>query len=122
MQDLVIPKHTTNEFNDEVKLVIDDTISTVVGPQVLEAVYDHLKEHYDVTENEIPYRLDTLFNTLEWVFGFKGALTISRVIARRIYVRMGLRFIELPNYRVQDYLEQAKKELVLLPYSRRNGK
>jgi len=117
---LVIPERSSSEFNDEVKLAIDDTISAVVGRQVLNAVYDHLKEHYDVTESEVPYRLDTLFDTLEGTFGFKGALTISRVIARRVYTRMGLRFIELPNYRVQDYLEQAKKELLLIPYARPN--
>lgn len=106
---------TVKEFNDEVKLAIDGTISTVLGQQVLKAVYDHLKEHYDVTGDEIPYPLDTLFDMLEKNFGVKGALTLSRVIARQVYVRMGLRFIELPGYRLQDYLEQAKKQLASLP-------
>lgn len=106
---------SATEFNDEVKRAIDDTISTIVGQQVLKALYNHLKEHYDVTADEIPRRLDTLFNALEKTFGFKGALTLSRAIARRAYARMGLRFIELPDYRLQDYLEQAKKQLSLLP-------
>lgn len=112
-RDVVTPAHTTKEFNDEVKLAIDNVINTLLGQQVLRAVYDHLKEHYDVTGDEIPYRLDTLFDTLESTFGVKGALTLSRVIAKRVYARMGLRFIELPGYRLQDYLERAKKELAL---------
>lgn len=103
------------EFNDEVKRAIDDAISTVLGQQVLKALYDHLKGHYDITSDEVSYRLDTLFDTLEKTFGFKGALTLSRVIAKRVYARMGLRFIELPDYRLQDYLEQAKEQLAERP-------
>ncbi len=108
---LFLSARSGTEFNNEVKRAIDDTISSVVGQQVLKAVYDHLKDHYGITGDEVPYRLATLFDTLEQTFGFKGALTLSRVIARRVYAKMGLRFIELPNYRLQDYLEQAKKQL-----------
>ncbi len=112
-RDVAMPDHTTKEFNDEVKLAIDNAIYTLLGQQVLRAVYDHLRERYDVTGDELPYRLDTLFETLEATFGLKGALTLGRVIARCVYARMGLRFIELPNYTLQDYLERAKQQLAL---------
>jgi hypothetical protein len=108
---LFLSAPSATAFNDDARRAIDDAISSVVGEQVLKAVYDHLKDHYGIADDEVPYRLDTLFDTLEKTFGFKGALTLSRVIARRVYGQMGLRFIELPNYRLQDYLEQAKKQL-----------
>ena len=75
------------------------------------AVYGHLRDHYSITEDELPYRLDTLFITREGTFGFKGARTISRAVARRFYLRMGLKFNENPDYRLQDYLETARKQL-----------
>jgi hypothetical protein len=99
------------DFNDEVKTAIDDTINEVLGHQVLTAFHCALKEHHALTDDEIPYRLDTVFDTLEGAFGFKGSRTISRLIAKRVYAGIGLRFIELPNYRLQDYLELAKKQL-----------
>jgi len=105
---------SATEFNDEVKRAIDNVISTVLGSQVVKALYFHLKEHYDISSDEIPYRLDTLFDALEKTFGVKGALTLGRVIARRFYARMGLKFVELGNYKLQDYLEQAKRQLNLL--------
>ena len=89
---------TSLEFNDEVRLAVDEALHGVLGEKVLKALYDHLIQHYDITANEIPYRLDTLFTILESTFGVKGALTLSRVIAKRVYTKMGLRFIELPNY------------------------
>ncbi|MGA3405860.1 MAG: hypothetical protein ABSD49_09030 [Candidatus Bathyarchaeia archaeon] len=76
-------------------------------------MYKHLGEHYDITPDEVPYRLDTLFETLEQTFGVKGARTLSKAIARRLYFRFNLQFVETENYRLQDYLEQAKKELLL---------
>jgi len=103
------------EFNDGVKWALDSTIYEVLGQEVLKAVYDHLRDRYAITGDEIPYRLDAVFDTLEGTFGFKGARTISRAAARRFYFKMGLRFIENPEYRLQDYIELAKKQLRLMP-------
>ena len=106
-------QHTTKEFNEEVKAAIDDAISTLLGPQVVKALYVHLKEHYDITSDELPYRLDTLFDALEKTFGVKGALTIGQVIANAILCPNGLAIQEIGNYKLQDYLEDAKIELAL---------
>ena len=62
-------------FNDEVRRAIDGAVFSIVGPEVVGALYKHLKEHYDVTPDEVPYRLDTVFDTLEQTFGVKGERT-----------------------------------------------
>jgi hypothetical protein len=98
--------------NSEVKSAIDEAVFNLLGQDILESLYKHLSDHYDITPNEVPYRLDTLFDTLERTFGVRGARTISRAIAKRIYLKLNLRFIELPNNRLQDYIEQAKRLLV----------
>ncbi|MGA3110177.1 MAG: hypothetical protein ABSD99_12140 [Candidatus Bathyarchaeia archaeon] len=108
-------QRTHKEFNNEVKLAIDNALYTILGQQVLKAVYESLRVHHGITSDEIPYRLDTLFKTLESTFGYQGAITLGRVIAKRVYARMGLQFRELPDYELQDYLDQAKKQLTLLP-------
>jgi hypothetical protein len=105
--------HVSEEFNSEVKRAIDGAIFGIVGQDVLRSLYTHLKEQYDITPNEIPNRLDSVFETLEQTFGGKGARTLSRAIARRLYIRLNLQFVETENYRLQDYMEQAKKELRL---------
>jgi len=105
--------HVTKEFNSEVKHAIEGAIYGIVGQDVLRSLYKHLKEHYDITPDEIPYRLDTVFETLERTFGVQGARTLSRAIAKRLYYRLNLQFVETENYRLQDYLEQAKNELRL---------
>ena len=108
--------YVTKEFNREAKRAIDGAIFGIVGQDVLRALYKHLKEHYDITPDEIPYRLDTVFETLEHTFGVRGARTLSRAIAKRLYFSLNLQFVETENYRLQDYFKQAKKELRLQKY------
>jgi hypothetical protein len=102
---------TPKDFNDEVKQAIDGAIFGIVGQEVLRALHKHLREKYDVTPDEIPYRLDTLFGVLEDTFGVKGAKTLGNAIARRLYFRYNLQFGETEGYRLQDYVEQAKRQL-----------
>jgi hypothetical protein len=101
----------TGDFNDEVKFAIDDAIRGIVGVNVLQSLYEHLKNRYDITSEEIPYRLDILFQTLEHTFGAAGARTLTNATAKRIYLKYNLQFTEIQGYRLQDYLEQAKKQL-----------
>ena len=93
-------------------MAIDSSVFGILGDQVLKAVYTHLKEHYGVTADELPNRLDALHETLEGAFGAASAKTIGRAIAKRFYFRMGLEFNDLPNCGLQDYLEQAKVALL----------
>ena len=106
-------EHVVKEFDSEVKRSIESAIYGTVGGGVLKALYKHLKEQYNISPAEIPYRLDAVFETLEQTFGVKGARTLSRAIAKRLNFRLNLQFVEKDDYRLQDYVEQAKKQLRL---------
>ena len=84
---------------------------SIVREQVLTSLYKYLNDQYGISTDEIPYRLDTFFETLERTFGVRGVRTLVRAIARQLFFRYNLRFVEAKNYRLQDYLEDAKKEL-----------
>jgi len=99
------------DFNVKLLKSINDTISDLLGQAVLEALHQHLKELYDVIPDEIPYRLETLFEVLEYTFGVAATKTIGRAITRNFYAGIGLRFVDIENYGLQNYVEQAKKEL-----------
>jgi hypothetical protein len=101
----------SKEFNDEVKRAIDGTIYGILGEQVLRTLYNYLRTSYDITPDEIPYRLDSLFETLERTFGVAGARTLSREIAKRVYYRYNIDFVTIDGHKLQDYLEHAKRVL-----------
>ena len=99
------------QFDDEVRSAVEKSITNLLGSQVLNSLYGFLTQYHDVSKNDVPYRLEPLFSTLESTFGFNGSRTISRVIAREVYDNMGLKFVGYPDYRLTDYLNEAKKQL-----------
>jgi len=98
-------------FNAEVSKAVEKTITNVLGPQVLNSLYGFLIQQHDVAKDELPCRLEPLSDTLEVTFGSKGSRTISRVIAREVYDKMGLKFVEMSDYGLTHYIELARKQL-----------
>lgn len=101
----------TADFTGQIVLAIDDTVRELLGQKILDALHQHVKTHYDIGPEELPYRLDTLYDVLENVFGVFGAKTIGHQVAKNLYVRLGLRFEDTENYTLHDYIEQAKRTL-----------
>lgn len=98
------------EFNDVLVESIDKTITTLLSRTVVDALYAHLQNNHSISRDEIPYRLDTLFTTLEKIFG-ASAHTITKVIARTFYLKLGLEFTDNPSRTLLEYVDEAKMKL-----------
>lgn len=99
------------EFNDALLEAIDETIQGLFSRRVLEALNAALANRYDVTRDELPYRLDTLHKILHDLCGIRGSETINRQIAHRLYQKLGIKFVEVPHLGLSDYVEIAKNKL-----------
>ena len=99
------------EFNVLLLEAIDESIGQLLSAQVLEELYVVLREHYGITRDELPYRIETLYQLLKELFGVNGGETISRNIARRLYEKLGLQFEPSPALVIQEYVEIAKNKL-----------
>ena len=99
------------EFNDALVESIDETISTLLSRQVVEALYCHLDTTYSISKAEIPYRIETVFAALEKTFGPMSSKTIGKVIAKRLYGKLGLAFADNHDKTLQEYVEEAKIKL-----------
>lgn len=104
-------KETHPEFNIVLLEAIDRGISDVLGPNVLQSLYDGLARTHSITRDELPYHLETCFEVLQNVFGVRGAKTIGRNIAHRLYEKLGFDFEDIPYHSLNDYIESAKRKL-----------
>ena len=98
-------------LNETLCGAIDDTMVEVLGRRVLDTMYVMLKVKYDVGRDELPYRLDTLYQILGNAFPIRTAGVIGTRIALRFYTRLGLTFHDHEGYTLLDYVQEAKSKL-----------
>jgi uncharacterized membrane protein len=98
------------EFNDALVESIDETITALLSRTVVDALYAHLQTFHSITRDELPYRLDTLLTTLERIFG-ASSQTITKAIARKFYLKLGLEFTVNPSRTLLEYVDEAKMKV-----------
>jgi len=101
-------------FNKILARSVKEGVTNALGRNVAATMFDQLYEHYDLTLENIPYRLDIFFSILEDAFGYKISRVMSRVIARKLYAQLSLEFIEKPEKGLLEYIDEAKKKLANL--------
>ena len=99
------------DFNSEVKTLLDSVISGITGSSVLDAMYAHLREQYNITPEEVPYRLNTVTTVLQNVFGVIGTKTIEKAVARRLFQNYQVDFVDTLGNDLSGYIELCKKRL-----------
>jgi nucleoside-diphosphate-sugar epimerase len=81
------------------KLLIEavDNVFSSLGDSCKQAIYFHLKDCYNVSKHEIPYRIEDFADALEKIFGL-GAKLIEIEIMRALFAK------------VQDFSYSPKQE------------
>jgi hypothetical protein len=89
---------------------MDEALTGLLGKRAREAVFEHLERNCLLTREEIPNRLADFFGLMDETFG-KGSKTIARVIAKRLYSKLGWEYVEIPSYEFEDYVRVARDRL-----------
>ncbi|MGD0175598.1 MAG: hypothetical protein ABSC50_02095 [Candidatus Bathyarchaeia archaeon] len=101
---------SNNEFNLCLVESLNETISSLLSEDVLEAFRSNLKNKRSIHPEEIPENLPTVSIVLEKYFGM-SARTIEATTARRLYAKCGIDFQKNISYQLEDYVEAAKNKL-----------
>jgi len=94
-------------FNALLIECIDESVTSLLSHQVADALFAHL-EALSVPRDQISYELDTIHSILERVFG-TSARTVEKDITKRMYVKLGLRFIDDPRMTLTSHAIYLRK-------------
>jgi hypothetical protein len=94
----------TEDFNRLLVESVREAIEDVVGKDSAKLAFRLIER--DVTFNELPRHLPTFYLALKNNFG-KDHGTIETAIARTLYLKLSLEFIETPNTELGNYVELA---------------
>jgi hypothetical protein len=83
---------------------VREGIEDVLGKDSAKLAFRFLER--DVTFDQLPRHLPTFYSALKKNFG-KDCATIERAIARNLYLKLSLEFVETPNTELARYVEAA---------------
>ena len=98
------------DFNDLLVDSVSETISEVLGTRVTHAFWHYFQAFLGITQEEMPYQLDTLFTSLKGTFGVGGEI-LGRRIVQRLYAKAGVPLNYTPDHPLTDYVEELKQIL-----------
>ena len=96
-----------DEFERAVVEAVDEAFLSL-GDSVRRSLYWYLENHHGVARDETPFKLDAFVKGLRSIFG-EGANILVKMIAKRLYGKLGLPFEEKAGWGLIDYVEHARK-------------
>lgn len=90
---------------------VEEGLSSL-GDSPKQATFFHLETSFNVRKDNIPANLTEFAKALEKIFG-PGAYYLEKLIAKRLYKKLGLEFEETENWNFLEYVNNVKKRLSL---------
>jgi hypothetical protein len=109
------------EFNELFCQAVDESISEILGANVLTSLYGALEKQHAVSREELPYRLETMYAVLENVIGIRSSRVIENHIIRKFYHNLDLPFETVDGYTLKDYVEAARKKIEAMNWKSSNS-
>jgi len=103
-----MPQKTVH-FNELLIKSIDEAVTELLGEKGRQSLYRHLAEHYDVTRDEIPYRLDALHTAIVRTLGNKAADVLDIEIVKYLARQTKVPLPDTRDISLQKYLLRANK-------------
>jgi len=104
---------TAPEFNRLLVESLDESFAAILGEIPKKTVYDVLERNHAITRNCIPEKLSEFTVALETVFGAAPSKVLERIVVKELYSKLGLTYIERPDWRLDDYVTEARSRTTL---------
>jgi len=104
--------HLSSKKNID-QIIVDavDESLLIMSETVRNHIYSHLKKVYGVDRKDIPEKLEAFDKALEHIFGAEAVNVITRVIAKRLYDKVGMVFNQNKGWKLTDYISDIKKAI-----------
>ena len=90
---------------------VEEGLSSL-GNSPKQAIFFHLETSFEISKDNIPANLTEFSKALEKIFGL-GAVYLEKLIAKRLYEKLGLEFEEVENWDFLEYVDNARERLPL---------
>lgn len=99
-----------NNFSKILLDAVEESLSSL-GDSPKQAIFYHLESSFKLKKEHIPANLTEFTKALEGIFG-PGAAYLEKLIAQRLYEKLGLDFEDEGNGNFLECMNNARKRLV----------
>jgi hypothetical protein len=102
---------TQNNFSKILLSAVEESLSSL-GDSPKKAILFHLEASFNLKKEKIPTNLTEFAKALEGIFG-PGASYLERLIVKRLYEKLGLKFEEMEDVDLLQCVEKLKKQILI---------
>lgn len=102
---------TQNNFSKLLLSAVEESLSSL-GDSPKKAILFHLEASFNLKKEKILTNLTEFAKALEGIFGL-GASYLERLIVKRLYEKLGLKFEDMENMDFLQCVDKMKKQILI---------
>lgn len=87
---------------------IDEALKEILSEKVRDSFLKYCEASFHVSKADLPSHIEGFVKALSDIFGPVGGLVLGRAIAKRLYLKLGLPFVDKNDRTLLDFLKEAK--------------
>jgi CRISPR/Cas system endoribonuclease Cas6 (RAMP superfamily) len=108
---------TTSELDRLLVESLDESFAAILGEIPKKTLFDFLEKNRAITKNRIPEKLNEFTTAMETVFGATASKVLESIVVKGLYSKLALTYIERPDWRLLDYMTEAKSRTTLFNHA-----
>ena len=96
------------EFNEVLLESVNSTLTDLLGAECRDIIFSHLQTRFSIPKEQLPAHLDVLSQDLKEFFGQQESVAISRVVAKRLYAALQIKFVNHVDLDLVRCVNEAK--------------
>jgi hypothetical protein len=107
----------TSELDRLLVESLDESFAAILGEIPKKTLFDLLEKNRAITKNRIPEKLNEFTTAMDTVFGTTTSKVLESIIVKGLYSKLALTYIERPDWRLLDYMTEAKSRTTLFNHA-----
>lgn len=108
---------TASELDRLLVESLDESFAAILGEIPKKTLFDFLEKSRAITKNRIPEKLNEFTAAMDTVFGTTTSRVLESIVVKGLYSRLALTYIERPDWRLLDYMTEAKSRTTLFNHA-----
>jgi hypothetical protein len=102
-------------FEEALSDAIDEVLKQIFSEKVRDSFLKYCEASFHVSKADLPNHVEGFLKALSDVFGSPAGLVLGKAIVKRLYMKLGLPFVDKNDRTLLDFLEEVNMRTQEMP-------